>query len=654
MLSSMLPWPFGDGTTSSTTAIIYHSSSSESPFSSLFPLLHHYDVPGLPPPSSRVDPLLPQRQHQRLSVLEFWRYAAFVARKMTDAAGALASHHIWGPRKASWGWEMSIVTSFTRGLGKHTHLTNVQVVRAVSLITGLIPLPSDALVTPVTFRVRKRNLRGFFAKYDRLEDGTRELTGEWIVNKRHWQRLQAASKRNACRKDNPIPVVERVVYYIHGGAYFACSAATHRQMTIAISKSTESRVFAINYRLAPETKFPGPLHDVVCGYMRLIEDLAIPAENIIVSGDSAGGGLSLGLLLYLRDNGYPLPGGAILMSPWIDLTMSCDSWATNEEFDVICSTDPDDHMHPVMNYLGAEGIEAYLTHPYASPLFGHMIGLPPLLIQSGTAECLRDENVLLAYKAKLAGVTVRHELFEDCVHVFQMFPFLAASKQAFGAMRGFVVDVVGTYLKPKDSIGKDLEKEMMSAQSKVVGADGEVEVELKGMGEALVEKMSRDLEEDNGSPSPTPSWAPSTTAVSPSETPVSSKRELEIDTRSMGATTSLPSPLQRSPTRPRAASHSTPTSTAPPYNTLSPSSPSPPRARNHRRTLTAASLVMLPSRPAFKEMTSQTPIILFTAPSTNLRERTHSHPDIVQLCKSWVEQSPVDFTRAYRGDDAHY
>jgi len=76
-------------------------------------------------------------------------------------------------------------------------------------------------------------------------------------------------------------------------------------------------VIALNYRLAPETRFPGPLHDAVLGYLRLIEDLHIPPQNIIVAGDSAGGGLTLALLMYLRDNEYPLPAGAILMSPWV-------------------------------------------------------------------------------------------------------------------------------------------------------------------------------------------------------------------------------------------------------------------------------------------------------------------------------------------------
>lgn len=104
-------------------------------------------------------------------------------------------------------------------------------------------------------------------------------------------------------------------------AYYMFSVETHRLLTIAVSRYCDARVFAINYRLAPETQFPGQLHDAVSAYMRLTVDLKIPPENIIFAGDSAGGGLVLATLLYLRDEGYPLPAGAILMSPWVDLTM---------------------------------------------------------------------------------------------------------------------------------------------------------------------------------------------------------------------------------------------------------------------------------------------------------------------------------------------
>lgn len=157
----------------------------------------------------------------------------------------------------------------------------------------------------------------------------------------------------------------------------------------------------------------------------------------MLGADSAGGGLATALMYYLRDNGYPLPSGAILFSPWVDLTMSCDSWDTNSAYDYLVVPGSHDHMNPVRAYLG-DNLDKYITHPYASPLFGDMRGLPPLLIQCGDAECLRDEVTLLAHKASLAGVAVRHELYEDCVHVFQAFLFLDASRKALQSCRHFV------------------------------------------------------------------------------------------------------------------------------------------------------------------------------------------------------------------------
>lgn len=100
--------------------------------------------------------------------------------------------------------------------------------------------------------------------------------------------------------------------------------------------------------------------------------------------------------------------------------------------------------------LGPEGIKKYLTHPYVSPLFGDLTGLPPLLIQAGDAEVLRDEITLLAHKASLAGVSVEHEIFEDCVHVFQAFLFLEASRKALQSIRHFVKYKLPHLNKPKD------------------------------------------------------------------------------------------------------------------------------------------------------------------------------------------------------------
>lgn len=109
-----------------------------------------------------------------------------------------------------------------------------------------------------------------------------------------------------------------------------------------------------------------------------------------------------------------MPSAAILMSPWVDLTMSCASWDTNQPFDYLPQPDDDDHMNPVKCLLGPEGTRKWITHPYASPLFGDFTGFPPLLIQCGDAEVLRDEGTLLAHKASRAGVHVEHEIYEDC------------------------------------------------------------------------------------------------------------------------------------------------------------------------------------------------------------------------------------------------
>jgi alpha/beta hydrolase fold len=105
---------------------------------------------------------------------------------------------------------------------------------------------------------------------------------------------------------------------------------------------------------------------------------------------------------------------------FVDLTMSCESWDSNAPYDVVPFPTADNHMNPIALYLG-ENIEMYLTHPYASPLFGDFKGLPPLLIQAGDAEVLRDEIMLVAHKATLAGVQVRHELYEDAVSCFYLF-----------------------------------------------------------------------------------------------------------------------------------------------------------------------------------------------------------------------------------------
>ncbi|THH13492.1 hypothetical protein EW146_g6728 [Bondarzewia mesenterica] len=450
--------------------------------SSVSTLLRHYEKPGIAPPSSRIDPSLQQSEGRVISLWDAWKFAAFAAIKATEMASDVLSYHIWGPRKKSWGIQMTIFTSLMRNAGQHSDLVDIATMRMFIALSTLVPLPPDALVTPVTFRVQKRALRGILAQYDSQEDGSRELSGEWVVSKNLWQRLQAewkathsmptAGTGGSQRKQHK----DRVILYLHGGAYYLFSPATHRGITIPLSKFTDARVFAIDYRLAPETRFPGPLHDATITYFRLIYDLHIPPENILLAGDSAGGGLSLALLMYLRDNNYPLPAGAILMSPWVDLTMSCDSWDSNAQFDVVPIPTSGHHLNPVACYLGPH-MERYLTHPYASPLFGDVSGLPPILIQAGEAEVLRDEITLFAHKATLAGVKVQHELYEDATHVFQAFPFIDASHEAFLSCRDFVRNILPLVQAQApqflDYVAETgLEQEIDNAMTKLVRGSG--------------------------------------------------------------------------------------------------------------------------------------------------------------------------------------
>jgi len=427
----------GPSSSSYTRHYIRESSSDVAQESSantiqiLNKLLEQYRTAKLPA-DSRVDPEAELRPQEHLTLSKALKAVPALFNQGLSIGSAIVSHVIYGPPKKSWGMEMSILTRTIRELAeRHSGLATIQGLQRGLELLRFLPIPDDGLITPVTFKVKRRNLKGFLEKEDAQETGRRELTGEWIVGKHTWRRLQTewqSGKRSR---------TERVILYVHGGAYYVMSASTHRPITIALSKYCECRVFCINYRLAPDTVFPGALLDAVYAYFRLTDDLHIPANNIVLAADSAGAGLAIALMMYLRDNAYPMPCGAILMSPWVDLTLSCDSWETNKEFDYLPRPGAGDHMNPVNAYLGPN-MNKYLMHPYVSPLFGEMQGLPPMLIQTGDAEVLRDENVLFAHKCALAGVPVRHEIYEDCVHVFQFFLFLEASRKAFQSMRHFI------------------------------------------------------------------------------------------------------------------------------------------------------------------------------------------------------------------------
>jgi monoterpene epsilon-lactone hydrolase len=154
--------------------------------------------------------------------------------------------------------------------------------------------------------------------------------------------------------------------------------------------------------------------------------------HIVITGDSAGGGLAMATLTTLRDAGEPLPAGAVCLSPWTDLALTGDSIRSQATADPIL--DPDSLAMYARYYAG----ECELTSPLLSPLYADFEGLPPLLIQVGTEEILLDDAVRCADKAREAGVDVTLEIWDEMFHVFQMLPFLHESKRAVEHIAGFV------------------------------------------------------------------------------------------------------------------------------------------------------------------------------------------------------------------------
>ncbi|KAI5481084.1 esterase / lipase [Pseudohyphozyma bogoriensis] len=643
--SSSLPPPtppFSAGHTNTATSDLDRTQPGEGDAarSALAALLEPFKSSKLPP-KARTDPAIPQKENEPMTIINLWRYLPFLGSTGTLLTKAFFTHHVYGPPKPSWGVELTLFTAFLREVSSYSHLSSLTRLRAVLDLGSLLPVPKDGIVTPISFRVKRRGLRGFLAEPDAAENGRRVLTGEWVVNKRLWKKMQAEFQANKTVKK------DAVIYYLHGGAYYVMSAGTHRFITISLSRYTESRVFALNYRLAPETRFPGQLHDAVSGYMRLIIDLKIPPENIVFAGDSAGGGLCLALMMYLRDEGYPLPSGCVLMSPWVDLTMSCESWTTNRPYDYLPSVNADDHLHPVKCLLG-DKIHRYLTHPYVSPLFGDFSNLPPLLIQAGDAEVLRDEITLLAHKASLAGVPVEHELFEDSIHVFQMFFFLEASRKAFQRQRQFIKYKLPSIHKLRAVQSADMDREITS-DAHVIDAKGNAEPtslpsspvaersellseeDLEALAEKRVE-YDEEEEMDEERLSESDSGASLGGPLTPEDVPMMEMFAEAAPSSSTLPVTALPTPSRI--LRAYASTRDLLMTKTPSANDV-PSHPPPEQEeRRHRRASTVS------MRIESKEDTS-------TQGHHSLHARSSSHPDFRLLLEEYSRTGPSNDTKVF-------
>ncbi|RKR43185.1 alpha/beta hydrolase [Paraburkholderia sp. BL17N1] len=256
------------------------------------------------------------------------------------------------------------------------------------------------------------------------------LRGEWI------ERAGRALATNA----GP------TVLYCHGGGYYFCSPRTHRSIVFGLAARADSPVFSLDYRLAPEHRFPAALDDATAAYRQLIADGVAP-ESIVIAGDSAGGGLALATLVALRDAGDPVPAGGLLFSPWTDLAATGVSIRTNDGLDPMFSGSAIARAGKL--YLG----DTPPTHPYASPVYADLHGLPPLFIMAGSTEVLLDDSQRVADNARAAGVDCELEVWNKMPHVWPIFaPFIPEGNRALDRAAAFVRRVTSRAIQPSSAM----------------------------------------------------------------------------------------------------------------------------------------------------------------------------------------------------------
>jgi len=206
----------------------------------------------------------------------------------------------------------------------------------------------------------------------------------------------------------------RALLFLHGGGFQFGSIASDGELAARLGRAAGMRVLFPEYRLAPEHPFPAALDDVRAAWTWLRVDQGMPAASLAIAGDSAGGGLSVSLLVAERDAGEPLPAATVLMSPTVDLTSSGASMTERVDQDPIST--PELLRQLAVDYLA--GVDP--RTPTASPLFAPLAGLPPLLIVTGTADLLLSDSERLAESARFAGVDVTLELGEGLPHVYPL------------------------------------------------------------------------------------------------------------------------------------------------------------------------------------------------------------------------------------------
>lgn len=274
--------------------------------------------------------------------------------------------------------------------------------------------------------IRGMILREMIADVTATQKGHAFQTGELRKNPKEppWK-CPPAYKRDIVAMDHfdmeyysPVEAPRsKVVLQLHGGGYIGPMKNAYRRFSLMYSKCGKGcHVLTIDYRVAPENPYPAALLDAMTAYQWLLLEKGFLGGDIVVAGDSAGGGLALSLCHYLKDHGYSLPAGIIAMSPWTDLALTGASYEENFERDPLFGKTKDSMIYNCP-YITSEEDR---MNPYVSPLYGDFTGFPPILFQVGDQEMLLSDTLSASKKAKDVGVKVKTSVYEGMFHVFQM------------------------------------------------------------------------------------------------------------------------------------------------------------------------------------------------------------------------------------------
>ena len=285
----------------------------------------------------------------------------------------------------------------------------------------MLSWPYHTDMTSLRARFVRRTTRAFFKTIDAQKADVYAMRNTWhSAAKVLWTPRKVTVEQTSVHGLNAEWLTpngcpdDKLLLYLHGGSYVMGNCATHRQMVSYIAKFSGIKALLPEYRLAPEHPFPSAIDDSVSLYRSLLAD-GYTAKNIVIAGDSAGGGLTMATLLSLRDAGDPLPAAACLLSPWLDLAATGESMTTNANSDPWFR--PGDLPVIARFYCAADEVRL----PLVSPVYADASGLPPLYIQVGQDEILLSDSTRLADNVRACGGAVDIEIWPDMWHVFQIF-----------------------------------------------------------------------------------------------------------------------------------------------------------------------------------------------------------------------------------------